>query len=163
GEVIVAANLCFEPVVVTLLRRELGTRAAAANGDTVTPVLARVETQEWEWSRAWTVELIRFLLDDPEHGAANRELISDWVRKWLPLALDAALALAPLAEQIPVGIDEQQAVARVSEYAGAMLEQAGLPELCSIVDYEPVEEPAAAAPRRRTRPPKARRTAPPPP
>jgi ferredoxin-NADP reductase/ferredoxin len=38
GEVIVAANLCFEPVVATLLRRELGTRAAAANGDPVTPV-----------------------------------------------------------------------------------------------------------------------------
>ena len=54
GEVIVAANLCFEPVVGTLIRRELGTRAAAANGDTITPVLARAETQEWEWTRAWT-------------------------------------------------------------------------------------------------------------
>ena len=54
GEVIVAANLCFEPIVGTLIRRELGIRAAAANGDTVTPVLARVETQEWEWARAWT-------------------------------------------------------------------------------------------------------------
>ncbi len=54
GEVIVAANICFEPIVGTLLRRELGIRAAAANGDTVTPVLARVATQEWEWARAWT-------------------------------------------------------------------------------------------------------------
>ena len=52
GEVIVAANLCFEPLVGTLLRRELGIRAAAANGDTVTPVLARAATQEWEWARA---------------------------------------------------------------------------------------------------------------
>ena len=42
GEVIVAANLCFEPVVGTLIRRELGMRAAPAGGDTVTPVLARV-------------------------------------------------------------------------------------------------------------------------
>jgi ferredoxin-NADP reductase len=163
GEVIVAANLCFEPVVATLLRRELGTRAAAANGDTVTPVLARVETQEWEWARGWTIELMRFLLDDPEHGASNRELISGWVRDWLPEALEAALALAPLAEQVPVGIDEDRAVERVREYAGAMLEQAGLPELCSIVGYEPAKEIAAPAEsRRRTRPPKARRAAPPP-
>ena len=51
---IVAANLCFEPIVGTLMRRELGIRAAAANGDTVTPVLARVATQEWEWARAWS-------------------------------------------------------------------------------------------------------------
>ena len=164
AEVIVAANLCFEPVVTTLLRRELGTRAAAANGDTVTPVLARVETQEWEWARGWTVELMRFLLEDPEHGAANRALISNWVREWLPQALEAGLALAPLAEQVPVGIDEEQAIARVKDYAGAMLEQAGLPELCSLVDYEPATEPEAPAePRRRTRSPKARRTAPPPP
>jgi NAD(P)H-flavin reductase/ferredoxin len=164
GEVIVAANLCFEPVVTTLLRRELGTRAAAANGDTVTPVLARVETQEWEWARGWTVELMRFLLDDPEHGESNRELVSGWVRDWLPDALEAALALAPLAKEVPVGIDEQQAVERVREYAGAVLEQAGLPDLCSLVGYEPsAEMQAPAKSRRRTRPPKARRAAPPPP
>ena len=69
---IVAANLCFEPVVGTLIRRELGIRAAAANGDTVTPVLARAASQEWEWARAWTTELVRFLLADEAHGAANR-------------------------------------------------------------------------------------------
>ena len=62
AEVLFAANLCFEPTVATLIRRELGTRAAAASGDTVTPVLARVETQEWEWARAWTVALTRFLV-----------------------------------------------------------------------------------------------------
>jgi ferredoxin-NADP reductase/ferredoxin len=165
GEVIVAANLCFEPVVATLLRRELGTRAAAANGDTVTPVLARVETQEWEWARAWTIELMRFLLDDTEHGTANRALISEWVRDWLPQALEAGLALAPLANQVPVGIDEQQVLARVQHYAGAMLEQAGLPELCSLVGYEPAAEAPTPAPvRRRTRPARVRpaASAPPP-
>ena len=164
GEVIVAANLCFEPVVATLLRRELGTRAAAANGDTVTPVLARVETQEWEWTRGWTVALTRFLLDDREHGTSNRDLISRWIRDWLPEALEAGLALAPLAAEVPVGIDQDQALERVRDYSGAVLEQAGLPELCSIVGYEPsAETQAPAERRRRTRPPKARRTAPPPP
>ena len=56
----------------TLLRRELGIRAAAANGDTITPVLARAATQEWEWARAWTAALVRFLLEDALYGAANR-------------------------------------------------------------------------------------------
>jgi NAD(P)H-flavin reductase/ferredoxin len=157
GEVIIAANLCFEPVVVTLLRRELGTRAAAANGDTITPVLARVETQEWEWARAWTVELVRFLLGDAEYGDANRALIAGWVRDWLPQALDAGLALAPLAKLVPAGIDADDAVERVRAYAGAMLEEAGLPELCSLVGYEPVNEIAPAEPVRRARPPRVRR------
>ncbi len=89
GEVIVAANLCFEPAVGTLLRRELGTRSAAACGDTVTPVLAAAATQEWEWSRAWTVELVRFLISD------NRELIEDWLADWTPRAGEALAALAP--------------------------------------------------------------------
>jgi len=145
GEVVVAANLCFEPVVATLIRRELGTRAAAANGDTVTPVLARVETQEWEWARGWTTELVRFLVADDRHGEANRELIGAWVRDWLPQALEAALALTPIAERIPAGIDVERAVGRVRRYAGATLDEAGLPELCELVGYEPAEREAAEA------------------
>ncbi len=125
----------------------------------MTPVLARVETQEWEWARAWTTALTRFLMEDSEHGASNRSLISGWVNDWLPRAVEAALALAPLAADIPAGIDTEEALARVKSYAGAMLEEAGLPELCSLVGYEPAEtaiatpEPAA----RRARPSRERR------
>jgi NAD(P)H-flavin reductase/ferredoxin len=137
GEVVIAANLCFEPIVGTLIRRELGTRAAAANGDTVTPVLARVATQEWEWTRAWTIDLIRFLCDDAEHGTANRELIGEWVREWLPQSVQAGLALMPLAAAIPHAADTDQALARVRAYAGEILEAAGLPELCELVGHQP--------------------------
>jgi hypothetical protein len=119
GEVIVAANLCFEPVVGTLVRRELGIRTAAANGDTVTPVLARAATQEWEWARAWTTALTRFLLEDELHGAANREVITGWLQEWQPRAMDAALALQAVA---PVAVD----VERIRTYAESVLVQAGL-------------------------------------
>jgi hypothetical protein len=142
GEVIVAANLCFEPVVGTLLRRELGTRAAAANGDTVTPVLARVATQEWEWARTWTTELVRFLCADEAHGDANRAVIDAWIRDWQPQAMDAALALAPLAERIP-GIDTERAVERVREYAATVVERS---------------EASVSAPTSRTRRVRARAT-----
>jgi hypothetical protein len=100
GEVIVAANLCFEPVVGTLIRRELGTRAAAASGDTVTPVLARVATQEWEWARAWTVALVRFLVCDEVHGAHNRAVIEGWVADWTASAREAAAAISDAAGQV---------------------------------------------------------------
>ena len=95
GEVIVAANLCFEPVVGELLRREFGLRRAAAGGDTVTPLLVGAAVQEWEWARAWTVELVRFLRTDENHGAANGQLIDAWTSDWQPRALEAASALAP--------------------------------------------------------------------
>jgi hypothetical protein len=152
GEVVVAANLCFEPIVATLLRRELGTRAAAANGDTVTPVLARVETQEWEWARAWTVALVRFLLDDARNGAPNRAVLHEWVNDWLPRTVEAALALGRLAAGIPTGIDAEEAIERVQAYAGQMLEEAGLPELCSLVGYEQAEDAVTEPTARRTRP-----------
>jgi hypothetical protein len=132
GEVIVAANLCFEPILGTLIRRELGTRAAAASGDTVTAVLARGATQEWEWVRAWSTELCRFLLADEAHGTENRAHITAWIEDWMPEALEAALALAPFAERVPLGIDIGDAIARVREYAGAMLAEAGLPELVGV-------------------------------
>jgi ferredoxin-NADP reductase/ferredoxin len=116
GEVIVAANLCFEPLVGALLRRELGIRAAAASGDTVTPVLARAATQEWEWARGWTVEFVRFLIDDVRFGSANRSTIGDWVREWLPRAEEAALALAPLAKSVGIDVEPALDEARRSAY-----------------------------------------------
>jgi NAD(P)H-flavin reductase/ferredoxin len=142
-ELIVAANVCFEPLVGTLIRRDLGIRAAAANGDTVTPVLARVATQEWSWARAWTVELIRFLLDDAEHGAANREQVRAWLDEWIPLALEASVALAPIAERLPVGIDVAQSVARVRDDLGVLLAEAGLPEAAEAAGIELPEEAVA--------------------
>ena len=141
GEVIVASNICFEPVVGTLLRRELGTRRAAANGDTVTPVLARAATHEWEWTRAWSTALTRFLLADEE---SNRAVLAGWVEDWLPPAIEAALAIEPGADS-------------VRRCAGEMLEESGLPELGELVGYEAaLMKPAERV--RRTRPTRTRRT-----
>jgi propane monooxygenase reductase component len=120
GEVLIAANLCFEPVVGTMVRRELGIRAAAASGDTVTPVLARAATEEWEWTRRWTVELVRFLLAGETFGAANREVLEGWVSDWLPQALDAADTLAQ--DGFPVAVDRS----RITSYTADVLADAGL-------------------------------------
>ena len=84
----------------TLIRRELGTRAAAASGDTVTPVLARAATQEWEWARAWTVALVRFLISDATHGAHNRAVIGRWTGDWMPQARAAASAISASADRV---------------------------------------------------------------
>jgi ferredoxin-NADP reductase/ferredoxin len=100
GEVIVAANLCFEPVVGTLIRRELGTRAAAASGDTVTPVLARVATQKWEWAQARTVAPVRLLISDAAHGAHNRAVIEGWMEDWMAPAREAAATISDAAGQV---------------------------------------------------------------
>jgi propane monooxygenase small subunit len=44
--------------------------------------------------------LFRMLADDPEHGAANRELMQGWLAEWLPVSLDAARRLQPIWSQV---------------------------------------------------------------
>ncbi len=152
GEVIVAANLAFEPLIGTLLRRELGIRVAAASGDPVTPTLARAADQEWEWTRAWSTALCRFLLDDPAHGADNHETISGWLATWIPEALGALLALAPLAARAPDCFDQARAARRLRDGAAAVLQDAGLDEALYLLGKGAPLAGTPTSPARRTRP-----------
>jgi hypothetical protein len=130
AETIVAVNLCFEPLVGLLVRRELGIRAAVANGDSVTPVLSSTSQLEWDWTRDWTSEFIRHVLTDEAHARANREVLAGWMHTWLPLARQAAQALAPLAERMPSkSISMQESIGRVERDAAEYFQQAGISEL----------------------------------
>jgi hypothetical protein len=89
-------------------------------------------------------------------------VIGGWVGEWLPLALGAAAALAPLAAEAPTGVDAEEALGRVRAYAREMLSGAGLRV---DGDWEASFEaagPDARAPVRRRRAPGhvARRAAP---
>ena len=66
GERVIAANLCFEPTVGLLIRRELLMRSVRFNGDIITQAVSHVAQLEWEWVHGWTVELVKFLLDDAD-------------------------------------------------------------------------------------------------
>jgi ferredoxin-NADP reductase/ferredoxin len=149
GEVIVAANVCFEPIVGTFVRRELGIRAAAAHGDTVTPVLARVAGQEWSWARDWTVALVHMLVGDPDHGATNQKLISRWVAEWQPLALEAASAIAAQApapiDPGPLRADSEAMVAAAAPEAAVQATRRVRPAVrTSSAPQAPGEAPAGA-------------------
>ena len=77
----IAANLCFEPTVGLLIRRELLMRSVRFNGDIITQAVSHVAQLEWEWVHGWTAELVQFLLDDETHGAANREVLTGVARR----------------------------------------------------------------------------------
>jgi propane 2-monooxygenase small subunit len=124
GELIVAANLCVEPLVGTLLRREVTVRAASAHGDTVAPTLAQVALEEADWAREWSVELVRFAQADARHGTYNRDVVAGWLADWVPAALEAAAALAELVDELPAG-DGAGALERTRCSAAQVLEQAG--------------------------------------
>lgn len=126
GEVIFVANCCIEPLVVTLLRRELLMRGASANGDIVTPALSTGAQLESEWIRDWTAALIQMVLGDQSYGQANREVLERWTSDWLPEARAAAEALAPVFDQVPSGADFPDALASVFNDQDELLKVSGL-------------------------------------
>jgi propane 2-monooxygenase small subunit len=126
GERVVAANVCFEPLAGLLVRRELLMRSVRFNGDILTQAVSHAAQLEWEWTRGWTVELIRFLLDDADHGDQNREVLERWLAEWMPLAEEAAVALVPVFADLPDGIPFDDARANVQIDMDELFEETGL-------------------------------------
>jgi hypothetical protein len=126
GERMIATNLCLEPTVGILLRRELLMRSPRFNGDIVTPALNHVAQSEWEWVRDWTVELVNFVLADEQHGAANRDVLTGWIADWQPLADEAAEALRAIFDELPAGISFDDARANTEIDAREMREACGV-------------------------------------
>ena len=114
GEVIVAANLCFEPVVGVLLRRELLGTLAPANADPLSPVAARSAQLEWGWAQVWSAEFVAHVLADSEHGARNRNLVEGWVRRWVPRARRAARELEAMLAADAAGAELRGSASRVA-------------------------------------------------
>jgi len=129
AEVIVATNLCFEPLVGAMIRRELGVRAARANGDAVTPAVMGPAQAEAAWAADWTVPLMAHVLGDDAHGAGNREVLAGWLASWLPACVAAVEALGGVIEEMPVGFSAEDARERVLASTAALHEQAGVADL----------------------------------
>jgi methane monooxygenase component A beta chain/propane monooxygenase small subunit len=126
GEISIAINLIFEPLVGALFTREFLARFAAHHGDAVTPVI--VETVEVDRRRntAATAELVRHLMRQ-EAIETNQPALEGWLALWAPRAARAAQAFAPLfgmTEEQPLTFDA--AWRRVREAWSAQIAEVGL-------------------------------------
>lgn len=122
----VAINLCLEPIVGVALRRELFMRGGAANGDLVTPQIIRPAQNEHVMSRAWTVELVRHVLEDEVHAKANRYVLTGWFAEWGGYATAALNALEPVFSSVPCGLPFAEIAERVSIEQAALVAGAGM-------------------------------------
>jgi hypothetical protein len=112
-ERVLATNLCIEPLLGTLLRREMLLMPASLNGDPVTSVIISSAQREWLWYRDWTIELVRFCVEDEEHGAANREVLAAWCTKWNPVVEAAADSIEGELERVPSARPVEESIAQV--------------------------------------------------
>jgi propane 2-monooxygenase small subunit len=131
GERIVATNVCFEPTFGLLIRRELLMRSVRFNGDILTQAISHVAQLEWEWVRDWTIDLVRFVLEESEHGETNREVLAGWLADWLPLADEAAQGMRALFDELPAGIAFDEARTNVRIDIDEMMEACGLSDLAA--------------------------------
>ena len=97
GEAMFATNVVFEPLVGELFRSNLVMQSAAPNGDFVTPtVMGAGENDYSQRDLRWTIACFAPLVSDKEFADHNRQLMSGWLTKWVPQALEAARTMQPL-------------------------------------------------------------------
>lgn len=107
-----ASNIIFEPMVAELIRSGFFMRVAAANGDPITPPVISAAEADFERNIANTIDLMYTLINDPQHGNANKALFSEWAKKHGALANKAALGLQPIWSEPhtkPVSFDDVRA------------------------------------------------------
>lgn len=126
GARLVAVNLCVEPLVGQLLRREIAMHMGPLHGDPVTAIVAKAGVTEFALSQAWSVALTRHLLGDPVGGPRNRELLEGWLAVQTAQALVACAGLAGLADHLPRPAPRGELTARVVEDHAQLVRRAGL-------------------------------------
>lgn len=93
-EVFTIVNLVFEPLVGSLMTTHFMSKAAAHHGDPATPLVLAGTRRNAARHLAAAKELVQFLLNDPENGAANRSVVAGWLDAWTPRVDAAAVALS---------------------------------------------------------------------
>jgi propane monooxygenase small subunit len=97
AESMFATNVVFEPLVGELFRSNLVMQTAAPHGDFVTPtVMGAGENDYAQRDLRWTIACFAPLVSDKEFAYHNRQLMSAWLAKWVPQALEAARTMQPL-------------------------------------------------------------------
>lgn len=93
GEIIIATNLCLEPLIEALV--EEFARVAAANGDMATAAMISSLMTDEARHRRWTDAFVTMLLESEQHGEANREIIGRWLGAWYPRAVAVIRGIGP--------------------------------------------------------------------
>ncbi len=68
-------NVIFEPLVAELFRSGFVMQMAASQNDYITPAVISAAEGDYERNLANTVELFSMLVQDPQHGEENRQLL----------------------------------------------------------------------------------------
>jgi propane monooxygenase small subunit len=95
-----ATAVVFEPLIGELFRSGFVMQVAALHGDFVTPTIMGAGESDAAREQRGARALFRMLVDDDQHGAANRRQMDQWLEEWIPVSLKAAHELQPIWSQV---------------------------------------------------------------
>jgi propane monooxygenase small subunit len=100
AEAFFATALIFEPLVGELFRSNFVMQVAAPQGDYVTPAIMGTGEADAAREQRGARHLFELLLNDEQHGDANRAVAQQWLAKWVPASVKAARDLQPVWSQV---------------------------------------------------------------
>jgi toluene monooxygenase system protein E len=118
AEALVALNLCLKPAIDELFMVGLARRAKRLGDFQLGQIFASLD-EDCRWHREWTISLLEIAIQAHE---SNRSVIEKWTRKWAPVALRSAEALADFG-------DGAETVRSLSESSGRLLGRVGVEAL----------------------------------
>jgi len=128
GEMVVAINLAFEPLVGALVKDEFLARNASHNGDPATSMILAAARRDTERHLGTTSDFVQFLASDPDFGTANRRVLSEWVRRWTQESVKAAEAASALFQTSGITVVDNADVAleRVTSAQTTLVHELGI-------------------------------------
>jgi toluene monooxygenase system protein E len=115
GEALVALNLCLKPAIDDLFLVQLARKAKTQGDFQLGQIFASLD-EDCRWHREWTIALLDMVIRE---NGDNRAVVEGWVRKWRPLALRSAEALAHFG-------DGPDAMRALSESTAGLLGRVGV-------------------------------------
>jgi propane monooxygenase small subunit len=128
AETTFAANIVFEPLVGELFRSQFAMRFAPAHGDSLTASIIGVSGREFnDRDLAYTKDMMRDMLEDEVHGEDNKQLMQEWLERWVPYSLAAARGMEPIwSEPEVTPIQFEQSFERVKSRFEDIISELGL-------------------------------------
>jgi methane/phenol/toluene hydroxylase len=123
-EIILVSQLVFEPLLGQLAKSELFSGCAGVSGDTQSAIVLAQSSASQARGVAVATSLVKLVVEDETSGAANADVIANWVGKWKPMCEAAARAFLP--RFTVAGADGEAALGRALANCEAALSGAGL-------------------------------------
>jgi len=124
----IATNLVVDPIVSAVAVRGLIEELGPHHGDVVAPLIAMTAERDQKRNLDWTLALVKLVTAEkaPE-AAANLQCIQEWIDKWTPRAIEAALALEPVYTLAPVpAVEFAEILGRAMSAQAEVVESLGL-------------------------------------